>query len=233
MGPAHHRRLQRPDPHVIGTSARTPAPPSSSTAATLSSTGTRTGSLSGPTLIDNVSAEMDVYREEIFGPVLAVVRVDTLDEAHRPDQSQQLRATAPPSSPVQRRCRAAVSARRPRRHDRCQRADSGADGVLQLRRLEGLAYGDLYIHGPRACRSHTAGRSLRRRWPEVDVLLTTRPIWHSFLTAVQRGVGSVGHIKSAVWPGPALGTRCSGNIGRLEWARTWGMSKCQEPTGFV
>ena len=35
----------------------------------------------GPTLLDNVTPEMDAYRDEIFGPVLAVVRVDTLDEA--------------------------------------------------------------------------------------------------------------------------------------------------------
>ncbi len=35
----------------------------------------------GPTLIDHVRPGMDVYDEEIFGPVLAVVRVDTYDEA--------------------------------------------------------------------------------------------------------------------------------------------------------
>ncbi|TYK43145.1 CoA-acylating methylmalonate-semialdehyde dehydrogenase [Actinomadura decatromicini] len=35
----------------------------------------------GPTLFDRVTPEMDVYREEIFGPVVAVVRVDTLEEA--------------------------------------------------------------------------------------------------------------------------------------------------------
>jgi malonate-semialdehyde dehydrogenase (acetylating) / methylmalonate-semialdehyde dehydrogenase len=35
----------------------------------------------GPTVIDQVTPEMDVYREEIFGPVLSVVRTDTVDEA--------------------------------------------------------------------------------------------------------------------------------------------------------
>ena len=35
----------------------------------------------GPTLIDNVTTDMSVYTDEIFGPVLTVVRVDTLDEA--------------------------------------------------------------------------------------------------------------------------------------------------------
>jgi malonate-semialdehyde dehydrogenase (acetylating) / methylmalonate-semialdehyde dehydrogenase len=35
----------------------------------------------GPTLFDHVTPEMDVYREEIFGPVLSVVRVDTYEQA--------------------------------------------------------------------------------------------------------------------------------------------------------
>ncbi len=35
----------------------------------------------GPTLFDNVTPEMEVYREEIFGPVLSVVRVKSYDEA--------------------------------------------------------------------------------------------------------------------------------------------------------
>ncbi len=37
----------------------------------------------GPTLIDNVTTDMSVYTDEIFGPVLSVVRVDTYDEALR------------------------------------------------------------------------------------------------------------------------------------------------------
>jgi malonate-semialdehyde dehydrogenase (acetylating) / methylmalonate-semialdehyde dehydrogenase len=39
------------------------------------------GFFMGPTLLDNVTGEMRVGREEIFGPVLSVVRVDSLDEA--------------------------------------------------------------------------------------------------------------------------------------------------------
>ena len=35
----------------------------------------------GVSLIDNVTTEMDAYRDEIFGPVLTVVRVGTYDEA--------------------------------------------------------------------------------------------------------------------------------------------------------
>ena len=35
----------------------------------------------GPTLFDNVTPDMSIYTDEIFGPVLSVVRVDTYDEA--------------------------------------------------------------------------------------------------------------------------------------------------------
>jgi malonate-semialdehyde dehydrogenase (acetylating)/methylmalonate-semialdehyde dehydrogenase len=37
----------------------------------------------GVSLLDNVTAEMDAYKDEIFGPVLGVTRVDTYDEALR------------------------------------------------------------------------------------------------------------------------------------------------------
>jgi malonate-semialdehyde dehydrogenase (acetylating)/methylmalonate-semialdehyde dehydrogenase len=35
----------------------------------------------GPTIFDRVTPDMTIAREEIFGPVLSVIRVDTLDEA--------------------------------------------------------------------------------------------------------------------------------------------------------
>ncbi len=35
----------------------------------------------GPTLIDHVTTDMSIYTDEIFGPVLSVVRVDTYDQA--------------------------------------------------------------------------------------------------------------------------------------------------------
>jgi malonate-semialdehyde dehydrogenase (acetylating)/methylmalonate-semialdehyde dehydrogenase len=35
----------------------------------------------GPTLFDHVTPDMSIYSDEIFGPVLSVVRVDTYDEA--------------------------------------------------------------------------------------------------------------------------------------------------------
>jgi malonate-semialdehyde dehydrogenase (acetylating) / methylmalonate-semialdehyde dehydrogenase len=43
--------------------------------------GHEDGFFIGPTLIDDVTPEMDVYTDEIFGPVLVVLRADTFDEA--------------------------------------------------------------------------------------------------------------------------------------------------------
>jgi len=43
--------------------------------------GYENGFFVGGTLIDHVTPEMDSYREEIFGPVLQVIRVQTMEEA--------------------------------------------------------------------------------------------------------------------------------------------------------
>ncbi|WP_369046670.1 CoA-acylating methylmalonate-semialdehyde dehydrogenase [Sinomonas sp. P10A9] len=43
--------------------------------------GKEGGNWFGPTVIDNVGTDMGAYTEEIFGPVLSVVRVETVEEA--------------------------------------------------------------------------------------------------------------------------------------------------------
>ncbi|QLQ09694.1 MAG: CoA-acylating methylmalonate-semialdehyde dehydrogenase [Nocardioidaceae bacterium] len=43
--------------------------------------GFENGFFVGPTVLDQVTTDMDVYREEIFGPVLSVVRPDSVEEA--------------------------------------------------------------------------------------------------------------------------------------------------------
>ena len=43
--------------------------------------GYENGNFVGPTLFDNVNKEMKIYKEEIFGPVLCVVRAKNYDEA--------------------------------------------------------------------------------------------------------------------------------------------------------
>jgi malonate-semialdehyde dehydrogenase (acetylating)/methylmalonate-semialdehyde dehydrogenase len=44
-------------------------------------TAEQDGFFVGPTLFDNVTPEMSIYRDEIFGPVLSTVRVDTYEQA--------------------------------------------------------------------------------------------------------------------------------------------------------
>lgn len=43
--------------------------------------GHENGFFVGPTLVDQVRPDMEIYREEIFGPVLSVLRAGTVDEA--------------------------------------------------------------------------------------------------------------------------------------------------------
>jgi malonate-semialdehyde dehydrogenase (acetylating)/methylmalonate-semialdehyde dehydrogenase len=43
--------------------------------------GYEKGNFVGPTIFSDVSIEMDIYQQEIFGPVLLIMEVDTLDEA--------------------------------------------------------------------------------------------------------------------------------------------------------
>jgi malonate-semialdehyde dehydrogenase (acetylating)/methylmalonate-semialdehyde dehydrogenase len=43
--------------------------------------GYENGSFLGPTLFDNVTQDMTIYKEEIFGPVLSVVRAKSYEEA--------------------------------------------------------------------------------------------------------------------------------------------------------
>ncbi|MFI5681524.1 CoA-acylating methylmalonate-semialdehyde dehydrogenase [Streptomyces cellulosae] len=43
--------------------------------------GHEDGFFTGPSLLDHVTTEMQAYKEELFGPVLAIVRVDSLDQA--------------------------------------------------------------------------------------------------------------------------------------------------------
>ncbi len=43
--------------------------------------GYEQGNFVGPTIFDNVTSAMQIYQQEIFGPVLCIMRADSLDEA--------------------------------------------------------------------------------------------------------------------------------------------------------
>jgi N-carbamoyl-L-amino-acid hydrolase len=58
--------------------------------------GYENGFFIGGTLFDHVTPDMTIYKEEIFGPVLSVVRTNSYEDARRPDSQPRIR---------QRRCR--------------------------------------------------------------------------------------------------------------------------------
>ena len=91
----------------------------------------------GATLLDHVTPEMTVYRDEIFGPVLGVVRVETYDEGLALINDNQFAQRHRHLHPRRWR-RPPVPVRRRGGHGRHQRADPGAGGLLLVRRLEGL-----------------------------------------------------------------------------------------------
>lgn len=51
--------------------------------------GKENGSYVGPTIIDNVTPDMTIAKEEVFGPVLSIIRVNTVDEAIKIQQLSQ------------------------------------------------------------------------------------------------------------------------------------------------
>ena len=111
----------------------------------------------GASLVDGVRPGMRVYDDEIFGPVLAVVRADTYEEALPPRQRQPVRQRLRDLHPRRRRG-ASVRVRRERRHGRRERPDPGAGVVLQLRWLEGVA-----VRRHRRCTARPASTSTRAR----------------------------------------------------------------------
>jgi malonate-semialdehyde dehydrogenase (acetylating)/methylmalonate-semialdehyde dehydrogenase len=129
----------------------------------LQDAGLRDGYYMGGCLFDNVTPEMRIYKEEIFGPVLSVVRANTYETRmarQRPRDGQWRRDLHP-----RRRRRPRLRLPRPGRHGRRQRADPGADRLLHLRRLEGFGFGDLNQHGPDAFRFYTKTKTVTSRWP--------------------------------------------------------------------
>ncbi|MDZ7747599.1 MAG: CoA-acylating methylmalonate-semialdehyde dehydrogenase [Halofilum sp. (in: g-proteobacteria)] len=81
-GPAGHARASRQGRRLHRPRRRGRAPSWWSTAASSTVPGhERRASSSGGCLFDRVTPEMSIYRDEIFGPVLCVVRVETFEEA--------------------------------------------------------------------------------------------------------------------------------------------------------
>ena len=122
----------------------------------------------GPTLFDNVTPDMRSYREEIFGPVLQVVRAETLEEAARLPSEHQY------GNGVALFTRSGRAAR-----DFADQVQVGMVGInvpipvpVSYHTFGGWkrsAFADTNQHGPEGVRFWTKIKTITQRWPEGDV----------------------------------------------------------------
>jgi len=121
----------------------------------------------GPTLIDQVSPEMSVYRDEIFGPVLSVVRSGGLDEAIA------LINRNPYANGAAIFTGSGYEARRFQRE-----VEVGMIGInvpipvpmafYSFGGWKDSLFGDHHIHGPEGVRFYTRGKAITSRWPATQ-----------------------------------------------------------------
>ena len=119
----------------------------------------------GPTLFDRVTTDMTIYRDEIFGPVLSVVRVDTLDEAI------ELINANPYANGTAIFTGSGQAARIFQR-----KVQVGMIGInipipvpmafYSFGGWKDSLFGDHHIHGPEGVRFYTRGKAITSRWPE-------------------------------------------------------------------
>ena len=119
----------------------------------------------GPTLFDNVTADMAIYRDEIFGPVLGVVRVPDLEAAI------ELINANPYANGTAIFTGSGQAARIFKR-----KVKVGMIGInipipvpmafYSFGGWKDSLFGDHHIHGPEGIRFYTRGKAITSRWPE-------------------------------------------------------------------
>ena len=120
----------------------------------------------GPTLFDHVKRGMRIYEEEIFGPVLSVVRVDSPEEALALINEHEF------GNGTAIFTRDGDSARR-----FCEEVQVGMVGVnvpipvpMAFHSFGGWKrslFGPLHMHGPDGVRFYTRMKSVTARWPKT------------------------------------------------------------------
>jgi len=129
--------------------------------------GFEEGFFVGPTVIDRVTREMDVYHEEIFGPVLSVVRSDDVDEAIALINANPYgngTAIFTSSGEAARRFQRGVHV--------------GMIGVnvpipvpmayYSFGGWKDSLFGDKHVHGPEGVSFYTRAKVVTARWPQVS-----------------------------------------------------------------
>jgi len=128
-------------------------------------TRTSGGYFLGATLFDRVTPEMTIYREEIFGPVLCVVRVDSLESAIELINGHEYGNGT---------CLFTRDGEAARRFaDRIEVGMVGINVPLPVPVAfhsfggwKGSLFGDLHAYGPDAVRFYTRRKAISQRWPK-------------------------------------------------------------------
>ncbi len=119
----------------------------------------------GPTLFDHATSAMTIYREEIFGPVLVIVRADSLEQA-----IGVINANAYANG-------AALFTRSGHAARRFQQdVEIGMVGInvpipvpmafYSFGGWRASLFGDLHVHGMDGVRFYTRGKAVTTRWPD-------------------------------------------------------------------
>jgi malonate-semialdehyde dehydrogenase (acetylating) / methylmalonate-semialdehyde dehydrogenase len=129
--------------------------------------GYEDGFFVGPTVIDQVGIDMDVYTEEIFGPVLSVVRSDSVEAAI------DLINANPYGNGTAIFTNSGEAARRFQRG-----VNVGMIGInvpipvpmayYSFGGWKDSLFGDKHIHGPEGVSFYTRGKVVTSRWPHVE-----------------------------------------------------------------
>jgi malonate-semialdehyde dehydrogenase (acetylating)/methylmalonate-semialdehyde dehydrogenase len=117
-----------------------------------------------PTLFDHVTPEMSIYRDEIFGPVLSVVRVETFEDAVR------LVNANPYGNGTAVYTGDGLAAREYQR-----RVHVGMVGInvpipvpmayYSFGGWKDSLFGDTHVHGAEGVRFYTRAKAVTARWP--------------------------------------------------------------------
>jgi len=126
--------------------------------------GHESGFFIGASLFDRVTSEMSIYQDEIFGPVLCVVRVDSLDAAMELINAHEFGNGT---------CLFTRDGEAARYFtDHIQVGMVGVNVALPVpiasQSFGGWKrslFGDLYVYGPDAVRFYTRRKTMTQRWP--------------------------------------------------------------------
>jgi malonate-semialdehyde dehydrogenase (acetylating)/methylmalonate-semialdehyde dehydrogenase len=128
--------------------------------------GHERGFFVGPTVIDQVTTDMDVYNNEIFGPVLSVLRSDGVDEAI------DLINANPYGNGTAVFTNSGGAARRFMRGVKVGMIGINVPVPVPMAFYsfggwKDSLFGEHHIHGPEGVQFYTRGKVVTARWPEI------------------------------------------------------------------